>query len=52
MIPEKIKIGTEAFTRIPSGTSWDDLTKIVNEKQNYSGFLIYVDKETYKLLKE
>lgn len=51
MIPEKIEVdNSEAFVRLPSGTTWEDLTKIVKAKGNYSGLIIYVDNEIYKLL--
>lgn len=51
MIPEKIEVdNSEPFVRLPSGTTWEDLSKIVKARGNYSGMLIYVDSETYKLL--
>jgi len=50
-IPDELNIkDAGTFRRIPIGTSWKDLNKIVKSTGSYSGFIIFCDDEIYKLL--
>jgi len=50
--PDEIVINGYRWKRVPMGTTWDAMTKIVTEQKHYGGFLIYVDAEILEQLKK